>query len=284
MPTFYNQATLSYNGITTNSNTTAGELVDTLSATKTAISTSYAPNQNVTFDISLINSGNTAFTGLTLEDDMGAYLLGTSTVTPMTPIAGSVRYYINGALQTAPAVTDAPDFKISGITVPALGNASILYEARINSFAPLASGSSITNTATINAEGISAPITATATISAEDETALTISKALSPTTVSENGELTYTFIIQNSGNTPATADASLVISDTFQPILNNISVAYNGSSLSSPTQFTYDTTTGEFATVAGQISVPAASYTQDAQTGAYTITPGVSTLVITGTI
>lgn len=50
------------------------------------------------------------------------------------------------------------------------------------------------------------------------------------------------------------------------------------------TNYTYDETTGLFATLAGEITVPAASYTQDPVTGAWLVNPGVSTLVITGTI
>ena len=42
--------------------------------------------------------------------------------------------------------------------------------------------------------------------------------------------------------------------------------------------------TGLFTTVPSQIVVPAATYTQDPVTGAYTVTPGIATLVVTGTI
>ncbi len=48
--------------------------------------------------------------------------------------------------------------------------------------------------------------------------------------------------------------------------------------------YTYDTATGAFATVTGALTVPAATYTQDAATGIYTVDPGVSNLVITGTL
>lgn len=43
-------------------------------------------------------------------------------------------------------------------------------------------------------------------------------------------------------------------------------------------------TTGMFTTVPGQILVPAAMYVQDPVTGAYIATPGIATLVVTGTI
>ena len=42
--------------------------------------------------------------------------------------------------------------------------------------------------------------------------------------------------------------------------------------------------TGQFATVAGQITVPAATYSQDPATGVYVVQPGVSTLTVTGTV
>ena len=45
-----------------------------------------------------------------------------------------------------------------------------------------------------------------------------------------------------------------------------------------------DTNTGLFTGTAGGITVPAATYTQDPVTGAWGINPGVSTLVISGTV
>ena len=39
-----------------------------------------------------------------------------------------------------------------------------------------------------------------------------------------------------------------------------------------------------FCDVGGQITVPAATFTQDATTGEWTVTPGAGTLTVTGTI
>lgn len=75
-----------------------------------------------------------------------------------------------------------------------------------------------------------------------------------------------------------------MITDTFDPVLSNISVTFNDTAWRETTNYTYDETTGLFATLAGEITVPAASYTQDPVTGAWLVNPGVSTLVITGTI
>ena len=60
-------------------------------------------------------------------------------------------------------------------------------------------------------------------------------------------------------------------------------VQYDYQSLTAGTDYTYDAA-GNFATVAGKLLVPAAAYTQDAQTGAWIVTPSTSTLTVSGTI
>ncbi|MDE7298167.1 MAG: hypothetical protein K2N94_04980 [Lachnospiraceae bacterium] len=284
MATFYNQATLSYNGNTTTSNITTGELVEVLSARKHAVLPDYVAGDAVTYIVTIVNSGNVPFTDLTVADDLGAYTDAGRTLTPLTYVDGSIKYYVNGTLQAAPAIKTENGFTVTGISVPANGNAAIVYQAAVNQFAPLASGSTITNTATISGAGLTNDLTATEQINAADMAMLTISKSVSPTTVSENGQLTYTFVIQNNGNTPATVADNVVVTDTFNPVLDPITVTFNGTTWTSPTNYTYDTATGEFASVAGQITVPAATYTRDAATGSLIINPGVSVLTITGTV
>ena len=150
MATFTNQATLTYNGTTTASNVVTGEILEVLSAQKNAVLDEYTAGDDITYVISVLNTGTTPLTGLTLTDDLGAYTFNTQTLTPLTYLDGSVRYYVNGVLQTAPTVTATAPLAITGLSVPAGGNAMILYEAVPNSYAPRAAGSTITNTATIN--------------------------------------------------------------------------------------------------------------------------------------
>lgn len=284
MASFYNQATLSYNGNTTTSNITTGELLEVLSATKTALRDTYTSNESVTYIISIINSGNTAFTGLTVTDNLGAFTDGSETRYPLDFVERSVRYYVNGTLQTAPAAVAGPPLVISGINIPAGGNATLIYQAQVNQYAPLDTTGTITNTATISGTGITNDILVSETINTDNTALLTISKSLSPTTVTENGQITYTFIIQNLGNTAAAVDDRVAITDTFNPILDPIAVSFNGTTWSETTNYTYDDQTGAFATVPGQITVPAATYTKDTVTGAWIVHPGVSTLTVTGTV
>lgn len=283
MPSFTNMATLTYNGTTINSNVVTGELQEVLSVVKTALVGSYAANDDITYVVSMVNTGTTAFTGLTVTDNLGAYTFETETLYPLTYEEGSVRLYVNGVLQAAPAVTAGPPLTITGITVPAGGNALVVYEATANRFAPPDTDGEITNQVTVTGAGLTTPLTAEETVTPRLEPALTISKALDPTVVAENGQLTYTFVIQNSGNTAVVATDEVILSDTFDPVLDISSVTYDGEVWTAPTNYTYDSTTGVFTTVAGQIIVPAATYTQNTD-GSWTTTPGVSVLTVTGTV
>lgn len=284
MAIFYNQATLTYNGGAANSNIVSGEIVEVVTAAKTATPSTYRAGETITYVISLFNGGTTAVSSLTVTDDLGAYTQGEETLVPLDYVDGSLRFFVNGALQASPAVTiSSGSLVISGIDIPAGSNAILVYRATVNGFAPLAVDSEITNTATVTGGGIINPVTVSETVTSEDSALLSITKAVSPSTVTENGRLTYTFVIENSGNTEAVATDNLVVSDVFDPVLSNLVVTFEGEIWSENTEYTYNDATGEFDTVAGQITVPAATYTTDAS-GAVIVTPGSVTLTVSGTV
>lgn len=282
MATFTNQATLSYNGIRVSSNVATGEMLEVLEISKTAAPDTYVPGDELTYSVALVNTGNTTLSGITLTDDLGGYTFGTvGTVYPLSFVEDSVIYYINGAVQPAPNVVPGPPMSISGINIPAGGNAVIVYRANITEYAPLESDAQVVNTVTAGTAPESLA-TASETVTAASVANLDITKSMSPTVVSENDTITYTFDITNTGNTAA--DTTVVLSDTFNPVLSDISVHLNGVELTAGTQYTYNETTGEFETVAGVISVPAATYTQAADTGVITVSPGTTVMTVSGTI
>ena len=169
MASFTNFATLSYNGGTTNSNIVTGEILEALTAVKTAVSANYSAGDRITYALSLVNTGTAAITDYTVTDNLGGYTVGANTVYPLAYNAGTVRYYINGVLQTAPTVTAGPPLTVTGLTVPAGGSAVLIYETTATPVAPLATGNSITNTATITGAGLTNPITAQATVETAKE-------------------------------------------------------------------------------------------------------------------
>ena len=284
MAIFQNQATLSYAGNVTTSNVVTGELQQAVSVAKYAVSDTYTQGEVLTYVISLVNTGSTPLTDLTVTDDLGAYTLNGNTLVPLEYVDGSLAYYVGGARQATPVVTSTNPLTITGITVPAGGDAFLVYQARVNEFASPVQGGSVTNTVTVTGATLPAPITASETVTASAEAFLTIGKALSPTTVSEGDRLTYTFVIQNFGNTSVVATDNATVTDSFDPILSALTVTFNGVTWTEGTEYTYDEATGAFATVPGNILVPAATYTRNPTTGAWSVTPGVSTLVVVGTV
>ncbi len=285
MATIYNQAQLVYNNAVINSNTVSAELVETLAVTKTPVGDTYGPGDRVTYVVELVNSGTVPFTGLTVTDNLGEYspaAIAPAVAVPLTYVAGSARYFVEGIPQGEPNVTGTSPLTVTGLNVPAGGNAALVYEADVNDFAPLGIGSTVNNTATVTGDGLTAPVTADAQVTAAEAPELAVTKAVTPATVAENGTLTYTFTIENRGNTPASD--TVVLSDNFDPVLSNVTVTYNGAPWTETTDYTYGTANGAFATVPGAITVPAATYAEDPATGATVTTPGVATVTVTGNV
>ena len=284
MAQFTNQAQLSYNNTVVNSNVVVGEILEVVSANKTAVVDTYSAGSTVTYAISIVNAGATAITNLTITDNLGAYPQGGETRIPLDYVDGSVQLFINGVLQTPPAVTATPTLVFSGITLPADSDLVLVYSVNINDLAPLGVDGSIVNTATITGNGIPTPVTVSETITPEEAPQLRITKSLEPVPVSENGVLTYRFVIDNYGNVATVATDNVALSDLFDPILSGITVSLDGATWTEGVQYNYNEATGQFNTVPGQITIPAATYTQDPVTGVWSTTPGSVVLTVTGTV
>lgn len=283
MATFSNQAALSYRGIRVDSNVVSGEILEVISASKTALRGEYTVGSEISYLVNIVNSGNTDVNGIVLTDDLGGYTFGTETLYPLEYVAGSLRYFVEGELETGPAAEEGPPLVISGIDVPANSVVTVAYTARVNEFAPPSDEGQITNTARLNGNGIR-DISVEETVGAEASPILDITKTASPLSVEENGELSFTLIIQNRGNAATAPGDNVTVSDMLDPVLSNIRVYYNGELWSSPEDYSYDETTGSFVTAAGAVSVPAASFTQDAVTGEWIAEPGTAVITIIGTV
>ena len=132
MAQFTNQAALSYNGLRVLSNVAVGTLQELLSVSKTAVTDTYTPDGTVTYVVSMVNSGDTALTNLTITDDLGGYAFGEETLYPLTYVYGSATLYINGVLTPMPEVEEKEPEVFSGITLPAGADLVLIYQATVN--------------------------------------------------------------------------------------------------------------------------------------------------------
>ena len=98
MAQFTNQAQLRYGDTVANSNIAVGEILEVLAVAKKAVKDTYRQKDAVTYIISIVNSGTTAVTGVTISDNLGEYAYGTGTLVPLDYVAGTTRYYVNGVL------------------------------------------------------------------------------------------------------------------------------------------------------------------------------------------
>ena len=69
--------------------------------------------------------------------------------------------------------------------------------------------------------GLAAPVTAEETVGVVSSPTLSITKGLNPTVVAENGQITYTFTIQNTGNTPVGTRTTVCVTHTSQSLGSN---------------------------------------------------------------
>ena len=277
-----NQATLTYNGGTVVSNVATGEIAEVVTAAKSAVPETYGANDNVTYIVNISNGGTEPVTGVTVSDDLGGYEFGGETVYPLTYVDGTAKLFENGEPSDDPTVTPGEPVVFGGITVPALGNVTLIYVARANEYAPLGEGE-IVNTATVDAPGIT-PVTASATVTPEGGVELTITKSITPPAVKQTGGVTYTFVIRNYGPDEADASQNVKITDEMDPILTSLTASMNGAPMTETTDYTYSEETGVFETVAGVVTVPAATFAQDPVTGEWTVTPGETTLTVSGNL
>ena len=187
MQTFYNQAILSHNNIVRTSNIVTGIITDVITVSKYSTKDTYTHGDEITYVVSIANSGTTAINGLTLNDNLGAYDFGTETRIPLDYVEGTLLYYVNGVLQASPTVVSENGLIISPINIPAGGNAMLIYTVEVNAFAPLGVPTGVTNTVTVSGDALVFEVIATRTITPSTGADLAIVKALNPSTVMEGG-------------------------------------------------------------------------------------------------
>lgn len=280
MASFTNQATLRYQGSEIRSNVVTGELLSGAAVSKTAVESAYLPGERITYIVTLVNSGAGALGELTLTDDLGGVLFDGQTVYPLSYVADSAKLFVNGVQQPV-GVTAGPPLQFTGISLPAQGSAVLVYDAVVTEFAQPTVGGSITNTVSLNEAAQAEEGTAQWTLPVAQQPLLEILKEVSPIGVQPNEPLTYRFTLRNYGNTAT--DNTLVLTDVFQPVLQNLTVTLDGQPLTEGVDYAYDEDTGSFETAEGVLFTAAAVSTQTAD-GSWQTVPSEQVLTVTGTI
>ncbi len=275
-----NFATLTYNsgedtGAAT-SNVVTTNLLDSISISveKFSANTAWRPAENITYFVTVTNTGTQILEAVTVTDDLGG-----EDDTPLTYVQGSARL-IDGAVVTevTPTDTDPLVIPVAGTLMPG-ESVVVLYVARVNATIE-DEVECITNTAT--AQGSS---DACATGTAEDESSVTICredfaqvdilKAVDKAVISCGDTLTYTFTIENSGNIPAT---NVIITDTLpagfeiteiRSVTDGVTTVYTAEDYTVDGDNTLTLPTGEVT-----ITVPARTQTGN----------GVTVVTVTGIV
>ena len=257
------------------------DLNTSVTFTKSAIGTGYSDGATVTYIITVSNTSSTALSELSITDDLGTFAFGESTLTPLTYVGPAV-LLVDGQDASANLTVDPSNPASLVFTVPALAastTANIIYTARINEFAPLELGSTVTNTAALTSDSSCADGTATATVTVEPTADVSVLKQMSPNPVVCGDTVTYTIRVYNYGNSPA---EDVVLTDAFEPAPTDITVTRNGVALVA-TDYTYENGLLTVPSVGGD-TVPAATFTRDSVTGEVIVSPGIVEYVITGTV
>lgn len=221
-----NFATLTYNTRdnegTATSNVVSTNLLDSISisAEKFSANSSWRPGENITYFVTVTNTGTQPLEGVTVTDDLGG-----GEDMPMFYVQGSARI-IDGTevTEVTPSGTDPLVIPVSGVLLPS-ESVLVLYVARVDATIP-DTVQTITNTATAQGSSDTCAVgtatdEASVTLARADFAQVDILKAVDKAVISCGDTLTYTFTLENSGNIPAT---DVVITDTLPAGFEIISI------------------------------------------------------------
>lgn len=286
MPTpLNNQASIRYNYNnntgTANSNTVTTNLLDqyTLTATKTPLSATFRPGENITYIVRVENNGSGELHNVTVTDDLG----GGGANAPLVYQPSSLRSYVNNTPVTLAPTAQAGTLAATLPAPLASGDvALVIYTARVRPDAPFGLAS-VTNTASVTANGGSAAGAAvtvtpspTATIVRASYADVALYKEADKQSVVAGEPLTYTFTLTNTGNQEAD---TVTLTDRLPTGFSVTQVTVNNGN------GTNVLATGDYTVAADNtITVPSTTGTPITVAAATAAAPGVTTVTVTGTM
>ena len=227
--------------------TTVTVLVPALAITKTATASTTTPGSTVGFTITVADTGQTPYSGITVTDPLGGVLTDAAYDNDAIASSGSVSY-------ASPTLTWTGDLT-PGATV------TITYSVTVNN--PDTGDKRLTNTVMTAATGSNCPAgstdpACTATV-IDLIPALTITKTATVSTTTPGSTVGYTITVADTGQTPY---AGAQVTDTLAGVLGD--AAYNGDATASAGTVGYaspvltwtgDLTPGEVVTITYSVTV-----------------------------
>lgn len=275
-----NSATLTYNSgdntASAASNVVSTSLLDSysLTAQKVSANDSFRPSENITYLVTVTNTGTQPLFDVEITDDLGG------TGVPLAYVENSA-LVIDGGVVTSVTPASTNPLIIPLVNALQSGESvTVVYVAQVS--AVLEDGiDEITNTATASANrqsGTGPVVTSepvSVTIFREDFAQVDIVKSVDKAVISSGDTLTYTFTIENSGNIPAT---NVVITDTLPEGFEITSIESETDGVTTvydATDYTVDANNTLVLPVGAKtITVPARDENSN----------GVTTVTITGTV
>lgn len=262
------------------SNVASVMLNGALIGSKTSLGSTYRSGVDITYIITIQNISSVSKTAVQVSDNLGTYLVsGTTTATPLTYV-GPTELFVNGTPsgELTPNVT-ASNIVFTIPTIPAGGNVVLVYKVSVNEYAPLETGSTITNTASYIGDDGCNDFSVDNTVTVDDYADVRIFKTMSPNPIVCGSPITYTFTLYNYGNIEAT---NVTLTDTFSPYPATITVKLNGATAGTDT-YTYIDGMFTFGTRTTPLTLPPATF-ETAADGSVTVTPSVTIITVTGII
>lgn len=282
---FSNQASLTYVNGSVASNAVSGEVVSPLTVRKSASVSAYTRDGSFGYTVTVTNTSQTAYTGLTLTDDLGSFNFNGFPRFPVSYVDGTATldYYLRAEVVPGVlTVTPAGGGLRFGFDMPASAVAVISFEVSPTVFAPLEAGARIVNTATLDGGAPLLPVSDSFTLPVAERAEPVISKC-SEGTATEGRSFTFELTVSNYGNAPLTAGDFATVSDLLDPPLTDITVDGNGVPWTPGNQYEYSDSLNYFRTAYGAVELPAAEFTRD-DFGRQLVTPSSFVITITGTV
>lgn len=285
MGKFVNQTQLTFGNNIIKSNIVEGEILEALIGNKVTLTDQYLFDSVITYFINLTNNSEKDISSINIEDNLATYTINKNEYTPLDYIDGSSKLFIDGKEeQKIDIIKNKHNVIFKNITLKKNQTITLVYQGKINSYAPLGENNSIINKAKITYPNMTDSLVLESQLCYSNKANVKLEKSIDKTVYKSGEKIKHVIKILNYGINDLSLINNLTIKETFSPILKNIEVTYNGVKWTNGVNYSYNSASGNFITLSNQIALFKAKITKNENTNEYNLIPSFATLIIEGTI